>query len=40
MVTPQLLQMIAFDILFFKLNTLTDSVSMNTALDSLRHIQR
>ncbi|NVD05631.1 MurR/RpiR family transcriptional regulator [Vibrio sp. JPW-9-11-11] len=40
MVTPQLLQMIAFDILFFKLNTLTDKVSMNTALDSLRHIQR
>ncbi|CAH0528133.1 HTH-type transcriptional regulator RpiR [Allocatenococcus thiocycli] len=39
MVTPQLLQMIAFDILFFKLNTLTDSVSMNTALDSLRQIQ-
>ena len=39
MVTPQLLQMIAFDILFFKLNTLTDSISMNTALDSLRQIQ-
>lgn len=39
MVTPQLLQMIAFDILFFKLNTLTDSDSMNTALSSLNQIQ-
>ncbi len=36
MVTPQLLQMITFDILFFKINTMTDPVSMNTALDSLR----
>lgn len=40
MVTPQLLQMIAFDILFFKLNMLTDSASMSTALNSLGQIQR
>ncbi len=40
MVTPQLLQMIAFDVLFFKLSTLTDSSSMSTALSSLGRIQK
>ncbi|KQA18011.1 MurR/RpiR family transcriptional regulator [Vibrio metoecus] len=40
MVTPQLLQMAAFDIVFFKLITLTDSFSMHTALSSIQHIQQ
>ncbi|WP_367989319.1 MurR/RpiR family transcriptional regulator [Vibrio sp. NTOU-M3] len=40
MVTPQLLQMIAFDILFFKLNTMTGCTSMHKALDSIRKIQQ
>ncbi|MFL1913893.1 MurR/RpiR family transcriptional regulator [Plesiomonas shigelloides] len=40
MVTPQLLQMAAFDIVFFKLITLTDSFSMHTALSSIQNIQQ
>lgn len=40
MVTSQLLQMIAFDVLYFKLNTLIDQVSMNTALTTIRNIQQ
>lgn len=40
MVTPQLLQMIAFDVLFFKLNTMTDSANMHKALSSIRTIQQ
>nr|WP_086938531.1 MurR/RpiR family transcriptional regulator [Thaumasiovibrio occultus] len=39
MVTSQLLMMISFDVLFFKLNTLIDSSSMSKALNSIRTIQ-
>ncbi|WP_245688392.1 MurR/RpiR family transcriptional regulator [Vibrio sonorensis] len=40
MVTPQLLQMIAFDVLFFKLSTLADSTNMATAIDSIKKVQQ
>ncbi|SKA68808.1 MurR/RpiR family transcriptional regulator [Enterovibrio nigricans] len=40
MVTSQLLQMVAFDVLYFKLNTLIDQGKMSKALRSIRTIQK
>ncbi|KXF80707.1 MurR/RpiR family transcriptional regulator [Enterovibrio coralii] len=40
MVTSQLLQMVAFDVLFFKLNTLIDQGKMSKALRTIRTIQK
>lgn len=41
MVTPQILQMIAFDVLFFKINSLISHDSMQTAMSAVdRHQQK
>lgn len=40
MVTPQILQMIAFDILFFRINSLVSPDSMSKALDTIGKHQR
>ena len=39
MVTPQILQMIAFDILFFRINSLVSPDSMSTALHTINKRQ-
>ena len=40
MVTPQILQMIAFDILFFRINSLMSPDSMSTALRTINKRQQ